>query len=48
MEYKKSLQALAPHTEFLMTLYLHPDITVEEVRKAHEAGVSGEFPSRRI
>lgn len=41
MEYKKSLQDLAPQTTFLMTLYLCPDITPEVVRRAKAAGVSG-------
>eukprot|EP01135_Chromosphaera_perkinsii_P007418 Nk52_evm2s830 gene=Nk52_evmTU2s830 len=39
--YQHKLQKLSPDTEFLMTLYLHPDITPEEIHKAHSLGVKG-------
>ncbi|KAI9355435.1 hypothetical protein DFJ73DRAFT_623688 [Zopfochytrium polystomum] len=41
MAYKSQLQSLAPTVEFLMTLYLTPDLTPEEVRKAAKAGIVG-------
>ncbi|GAO52164.1 hypothetical protein G7K_6248-t1 [Saitoella complicata NRRL Y-17804] len=41
MNYKKELQAIEPNVEFMMTLYLTADLTVEEVKKAAAAGVSG-------
>ncbi len=41
LEYKKELQRIAPNVEWLMTLYLHPEVTPEEIRKASKAGVSG-------
>lgn len=40
--YKAELQRIAPDVEFLMTLYLHPEVTPEEIRKAAKAGISGE------
>jgi len=40
--YKQELQRIAPETEFLMTLYLHPEVTPEEIRKAAKAGIKGE------
>ncbi|EJU06537.1 dihydroorotase [Dacryopinax primogenitus] len=41
IEYKKQLQKIEPNVEFLMTLYLSPDLTPEEVKKAKAAGVVG-------
>ncbi|KAJ3326451.1 hypothetical protein HDU93_002436 [Gonapodya sp. JEL0774] len=41
LSYKKDLEALAPGVEFLMSLYLTPELTAEEVRKAKAAGVVG-------
>jgi len=41
IEYKRQLQQLDPEIEFLMTLYLNPDMTVDEVKCAAEAGVVG-------
>ncbi|KAL0949881.1 hypothetical protein HGRIS_009914 [Hohenbuehelia grisea] len=41
LEYKAELQRLEPRVEFLMTLYLSPDLTPEEVRKAKSAGIVG-------
>ncbi|CDZ96534.1 dihydroorotase [Phaffia rhodozyma] len=41
LAYRSDLQTLAPDVEFLMTLYLHPSITPEEIRKAHAAGIRG-------
>lgn len=41
LAYQATLQSLAPDVEFLMTLYLHPSITPDEIRKAHAAGVRG-------
>lgn len=39
--YRKQLESLAPSIQFIMTLYLSPTITAEEIRKAHKAGVIG-------
>lgn len=39
--YREELQALAPSTEFLVTLFLSPSLTPEEIRKAKAAGVAG-------
>lgn len=43
MEYQEELKKLAPETEWLMTLYLCPDVTVDEIRKAKKAGIKGEL-----
>lgn len=40
-EYKARLLALDPSVTYLMTLYLHPDITPEVVRAARAAGIAG-------
>jgi dihydroorotase len=48
--YKAELEAIDSSVEYLMTLYLSPDLTPDEVRKAKKAGVVGEIgaiPSRR-
>ena len=42
LEYKAELERIDPRVEFLMTLYLSPDLTPEEIRKAAKAGISGE------
>lgn len=42
LDYKAELQRLAPETEWLMTLYLHPDITPEVIREAAKAGIKGQ------
>lgn len=41
LAYQRDLQRIAPATEWLMTLYLHPDVTPDEVRKAARAGIRG-------
>ncbi|KAF8076118.1 Dihydroorotase [Lyophyllum atratum] len=41
LEYKKELERLDPSVEYLMTLYLSPELTPGEIRKAKDAGVSG-------
>ncbi|KAJ3057377.1 hypothetical protein HK097_008472 [Rhizophlyctis rosea] len=41
LAYKAELQALAPEVQFLMTLYLNPDLTPAEIEKAAKAGVVG-------
>jgi dihydroorotase len=43
--YKAQLQAIDPSVEYLMTLYLHPDLTPDEIRKASEAGIVGVYYS---
>jgi dihydroorotase len=41
LAYKEQLERLEPNVKFLMTLYLSPKLTVEEVKKAKEAGIVG-------
>jgi len=41
LEYKKLLQSYNPNVEFLMTLYLTPELTPEEIYKAAKAGIVG-------
>jgi dihydroorotase len=41
IEYKKQLKELEPNVEFLMTLYLSHELTVEEIKKAKQAGIVG-------
>jgi len=41
LEYKSMLERIDPNTEFLMTLYLSPGLTPDEVRKAKKAGIVG-------
>jgi hypothetical protein len=35
------LEKIDPEMEFLMTLYLSPDLTPDEIRKAKKAGIIG-------
>ncbi|RPD67118.1 Dihydroorotase [Lentinus tigrinus ALCF2SS1-7] len=39
--YRAQLQAIDPAVEYLMTLYLSPELTPEEIRKAAAAGITG-------
>ncbi|RUP47427.1 dihydroorotase, homodimeric type [Jimgerdemannia flammicorona] len=39
LTYKAQLEKLAPNVTFLMTLYLSPELTPEEVRRAKQAGI---------
>ncbi|KAJ7591333.1 Dihydroorotase [Mycena floridula] len=41
LEYKKKLEAIDPNVEYLMTLYLSPDLTPEEIKVASRAGIVG-------
>jgi len=41
LEYKTELEKLDPGVEYLMTLYLSPDLTPDEIRKAKKAGIVG-------
>ncbi|WRT70540.1 dihydroorotase, homodimeric type [Kwoniella shivajii] len=41
LSYKAELERLDPSIQWLMTLYLHPDVNPEEIRKAAKAGISG-------
>lgn len=41
MEYVRALEALAPGTRFLSTMYLSPTLTPEEIHRAAAAGVRG-------
>lgn len=42
LEYKNELQVIDPDVEYMMTLYLTRDLTPEEIRKAHNAGIAGQ------
>lgn len=48
LSYRDTLRSISPETEWLMTLYLGPAITPDEIRKAAAAGISGESESTRI
>lgn len=41
VEYVRALEALAPNTRFLGTMYLSPQLTPDEIRRAAAAGVRG-------
>ncbi|RUP49075.1 dihydroorotase, homodimeric type [Jimgerdemannia flammicorona] len=41
LTYKAHLEKLAPNVTFLMTLFLSPDLTPDEVRRAKQAGIVG-------
>ncbi|KAK3806333.1 MAG: dihydroorotase, homodimeric type [Benniella sp.] len=41
LAYKAELEALAPQVTFLMSLYLNPALTPEEIMKAKAAGIRG-------
>ncbi|EKM80464.1 hypothetical protein AGABI1DRAFT_73699 [Agaricus bisporus var. burnettii JB137-S8] len=41
LKYKADLQKIDSDVEYLMTLYLSPDLTPEEIRKASAAGIVG-------
>jgi dihydroorotase len=41
LAYKKKLQDIEPNVNFLMSLYLHPDITPETIVEAKKAGITG-------
>ena len=47
LAYKEKLERLEPNVKFLMTLYLSPQLTVEEVAKAKANGIVGNFPHFR-
>src|SRR5262245_26827885 len=40
IEYRNKLKAIEPHVHYLMTLYLTPELTPEEIRKAAAAGIA--------
>ncbi|KAK4503856.1 hypothetical protein PRZ48_004771 [Zasmidium cellare] len=41
LEYQKRLQELEPNVKFLMSLYLHPNISPDTVKEAQKAGIAG-------
>jgi len=41
LKYKEELEKIDPRVEYLMTLYLSPELTPEEIRKAKKAGIYG-------
>jgi len=41
LEYKANLQRIDPDVQYLMTLYLSPELTPDEIRKAKNAGIVG-------
>jgi len=43
LAYKAELEAIDPEVHYMMTLYLTPDLTPDEVRKAKGAGIVGQL-----
>jgi dihydroorotase len=41
LDYKKRLQETEPKVDYLMSLYLHPDITPATIIEAKKAGITG-------
>ncbi|KXN87919.1 Dihydroorotase [Leucoagaricus sp. SymC.cos] len=41
LKYRAELERIDPNVEYLMTLYLSPDLTPEEIRKASATGIVG-------
>jgi len=41
LRYKSALENIDPSVEYLMTLYLSPGLTPEEITKASKAGIVG-------
>ncbi|KAI8051651.1 dihydroorotase, homodimeric type [Syncephalis plumigaleata] len=41
LKYKAELEAIEPRVTYLMTLYLSPELTPDEIRKAAAAGIAG-------
>ncbi|KAJ4359239.1 dihydroorotase [Ascochyta clinopodiicola] len=41
LEYRDRLRAIEPNVDYLMSLYLHEDITPEVIRQAKQAGITG-------
>ncbi|GJJ07447.1 hypothetical protein Clacol_001649 [Clathrus columnatus] len=41
LEYKTELEVIDPNVEYLMSLYLSPSITPEEIKRAYKAGIVG-------
>ncbi|GAM82228.1 hypothetical protein ANO11243_002070 [Dothideomycetidae sp. 11243] len=41
LDYKRRLESVEPNVTFLMSLYLHPDITRDTVKEAKAAGITG-------
>jgi dihydroorotase len=48
MKYKAELERIDPSIEYLMTLYLSPELTPQEVKKAKDAGIVGEHNTKHI
>lgn len=42
VSYKAELEKIDRSVQWLMTLYLHPDVTPAEIRKAAKAGIKGQ------
>ena len=41
LEYRDRLRAIEPDVDYLVSLYLHEDITPEVIREAKKAGITG-------
>jgi len=41
LEYRDRLRAIEPNVDYVMSLYLHEDITPEVIREAKKAGITG-------
>ena len=39
VKYHDRLSAIAPNVEFLMTLFLHPDLDVDSIAQAADTGI---------
>lgn len=48
LKYKRELEAIDSSIQYLMTLYLSPELTVEEVKKAAKAGITGWSSTRLL
>jgi dihydroorotase len=40
LEYKARLEAIEPNVDYLMSLYLHPDVSPETIIEAKKAGIT--------
>jgi dihydroorotase len=41
LKYKTDLERIDSNVDYLMTLYLSPELTPDEIRKAKNAGIVG-------
>jgi len=48
LSYRAELEKIDPNVEYLMTLYLSPELTPQEIRKASIAGIVGKYYQYRV